>query len=216
MAVQDELLGFVREALVRGVKRAEIESALLQAGWETDQVRAALAGYADVDFPIPVPRPRPYLSAREAFLYLVLFGTLYISAFQFGSMLFALIDRAYPDPALDAGLVAQNGRETIRWAISSLIVAFPIFLFVSRLTNRELRRDPIKRSSKVRRWSMYLTLFIAASVLIGDVIALVNSLLAGELTIRFILKVLTIGGIAGAVFGYYLRDLRLEETEGTS
>lgn len=216
MAVQDELLGFVREALGRGVKRPEIESALLQAGWETDQVRAALTGYADVDFPIPVPKPRPYLSAREAFLYLVLFGTLYISAFQFGSMLFALIERAFPDPALDAGLVAQHGRETIRWAISSLIVAFPIFLFVSRLTNRDIRRDPIKRSSKVRRWLMYLTLFIAASVLIGDVIALVNSLLAGELTIRFSLKVLAIGVIAGAVFGYYLRDLRMEETEGTS
>ena len=59
----------------------------------------------------------------------------------------------------------------------------------------------------------YLTLFIAAAVLVGDVTSLVYSLLGGELTTRFVLKVSTIAVIAGAVFGYYLRDLRLEEEE---
>ena len=36
----------------------------------------ALAGFAEIDFPVPVPRPRPYLSAREAFIYLVVFRHL--------------------------------------------------------------------------------------------------------------------------------------------
>ena len=59
----------------------------------------------------------------------------------------------------------------------------------------------------------YLTLFVAASVLIGDFITLVYNLLGGELTTRFMLKVLTIAVIAGTIFFYYLPDLRLEDTK---
>ena len=62
---------------------------------------------------------------------------------------------------------------------------------------------------------MYLTLFVAASVLIGDLIVLVHSALSGELTARFVLKVITAGLIAGLIFGHYLRDLRAGEREAS-
>ena len=213
MAIADELQGFVGDGLTRGLSRAEIERVLLEAGWPPEQVRNALGGFAKIEFPIPVPRPKPYLSAREAFLYLVLFSTLYVSTFSLGRLLFQFINQAFPDPAAPAAVVAAV-RQAIRWSISSLVVAFPVFLYVAWLTGRETRRDPSKRASKVRRWLTYLTLFVAAGVLVGDVTSLVYSLLGGELTARFVLKVSTIAVIAGAVFGYYLRDLRLEEAEG--
>ena len=213
MAIADELQGFIGDGLTRGLSRAEIERVLLEAGWPPEQVRNALGGFAKIEFPIPVPRPKPYLSAREAFLYLVLFSTLYVSAFSLGRLLFQFINQAFPDPAAPAAVVAAV-RQAIRWSISSLVVAFPVFLYVAWLTGRETRRDPNKRASKVRRWLTYLTLFVAAGVLVGDVTSLVYSLLGGELTARFVLKVSTIAVIAGAVFGYYLRDLRLEEAEG--
>ena len=213
MAIADELQGFVGDGLTRGLSRAEIERVLLEAGWPPEQVRNALGGFAKIEFPIPVPRPKPYLSAREAFLYLVLFSTLYVSAFSLGRLLFQFINQAFPDPAAPAAVVAAV-RQAIRWSISSLVVAFPVFLYVAWLTGRETRRDPSKHASKVRRWLTYLTLFVAAGVLVGDVTSLVYSLLGGELTARFVLKVSTIAVIAGAVFGYYLRDLRLEEAEG--
>lgn len=89
MAVQDDLIEFVERALAERVPRARIAEGLLGAGWEKDQVERALARFAEVEFPIPVPRPRPYLSAREAFLYLVMFATLYTSAFALGGLLFA-------------------------------------------------------------------------------------------------------------------------------
>ena len=88
MAVKEELLGFVKEALGRGHARHELETVLQRAGWPADQVTKALGGFADVAFPIPVPRPKPYLSAREAFQYLVLFSTLYLSSWNLGSLLF--------------------------------------------------------------------------------------------------------------------------------
>lgn len=202
---------FVREALARGSSKEAIENALTSAGWPAEQTQSALNVYADVQFPIPVPKPRPYLSAREAFLYLVLFATLYVAAWHLGSLLFDLINRAFPDPA-----ETQFGRDygrSMRWSIASVIIAFPVFAYVARHLSRELARSPVKRLSAVRRWLTYLTLFVAAGVLIGDMITLVYNLLGGELTVRFVLKVLVAAVIAGTIFGYYLWDLRREERE---
>ena len=208
---RQEIESFAREGLLRGIPRGELEKALASAGWTPDQVKDGLVAFADVVFPIPVPRPRAYLSAREAFLYLVLFSTLYLSAYHLGSLLFDFINRAFPDPT-----VRYYGRplvDSMRWSISSLIIAFPIFLFVSHRVSRELTRNPVKRLSAIRRWLTYLTLFVAAGVLIGDLITLVDNVLGGELTIRFSLKVIIVATIAGTIFAYYLWDLRSEEKE---
>jgi hypothetical protein len=207
-----DLESFVREALSKGESKNAIEAALASAGWPPEQARSVLNGYADVAFPVPVPRPRPYLSAREAFLYLILFATLYVAAYHLGSLLFDLITRAFPDPADNDYVVSRLG-SSMRWSTASVIIAFPVFLFISRYLAKELVRSPIKRLSAVRRWLTYLTLFIAAVVLIGDMTTLVYNLLGGELTVRFLLKVLVAGLIAGAIFGYYLIDLRREEKE---
>jgi len=203
-----ELDTFVREALTRGQSREAIEQALAAAGWAQAQTRDVLSAYADVDFPVPVPRPRASLSAREAFLYLVLFASLYYSAFHVGSLLFDLINAAFPD-------AAASGRDmfgsSMRWSTASVIIAFPVFALLARHLAREVERQPIKRLSPVRRWLTYLTLFLAAVALICDVTTLVYNLLGGELSMRFVLKVLVVGAIAGSIFGYYLRDLRREE-----
>lgn len=203
---------FVRDALVRGETRPAIEAALADAGWPPEQVRAALAGWADVAFAVPVPKPRPYLSPREAFLYLVLFATLYLSAWHLGSLLFDLINAALPDPA-DPPYAVAGRDDSMRFSVASLVVAFPVYLFVARLLSRELARNPVKRLSAVRRWLTYLTLFLAVTAIVCDLIALVHSLLGGDLTLRFVLKVLVVGAIAGPIFWFYLVDLRREERE---
>jgi len=53
-------------------------------------------------------------------------------------------------------------------------------------------------------------------VVLCDVATLVYKALGGELTTRFLLKVLTVAVLAGGVFGYYLTDLRSEEREARS
>lgn len=213
MAAGDELLEFVRAALGRGVPRAQIEDVLRKSGWTTDQIQGALTAYADIDFPIPVPRARPYLSAREAFIYLVLFGTLYASAYNLGSLVFDFINRAFPDASQTFDGFEEYSRQSIRWSISWLIVAFPVFMYLSWSTERDIDRDPMKRASKVRRWLTYLTLFSAACALLGDFTTLVYNALGGELTVRFVLKVLTVALISGTAFVYYLNDIRQDEVE---
>jgi len=214
-AATQDLELFVREALSRGQSREAIEAALDSAGWPKEQTRSALNAYAAVSFPVPVPKPRPYLSAREAFLYLVLFVTLYVATWHLGSLLFDLINRAFPDPTDTRYQYLRMG-DSVRWSIASVVTAFPVFLYVARYLSRELAGNPVKRLSAVRRWLTYLTLFIAITVLIGDVITLVYTVLGGEFTIRFGLKVLVAAIIAGATFGYYLNDLRRDEREEPS
>lgn len=207
-----DLEWFVREALAKGQPRESIEQALAAAGWPPEQIRSALAVYADIAFPVPVPRPRPYLSAREAFLYLLLFVTLYLWAYHLGSLLFDLISRALPDPA-EQSWRADRLEQSIRWSVASVVIAFPLYVFIANLLGRELARSPVKRLSAVRRWLTYLTLFVAGTVLIADMITLVNGVLAGEFTLRFVLKVIVAAVIAGGIFGYYLWDLRRDEGE---
>jgi hypothetical protein len=207
-----ELELFVREALAKGASRVELQAAMDAGGWPAEQSRNALAAYADVPFVVPVPKPKPYLSAREAFLYLVLFSTLYYSAWNLGSLLFDLINRAFPDPA-DQAYTTIRIADSIRWSTASVIIAFPVFLFVARYLAKELASNPVKRLSAVRRWLTYLTLFAASVVLIGDMTTLIYKLLGGEFTVRFVLKVIVAAVIAGTVFGYYLTDLRNEEKE---
>src|SRR5882672_997297 len=206
MALSQELMSFVKEALRRGVAREDIEAVLLRTGWPHDQVRRAMASFADLEFAVPVPRPLPTVSAHEAFMYVLMFATLFISAYSLGDLLFAIINRAFPDAASQG--FERSTLQSIRWPLSCLIVAFPIFVWVAWLIAGLVRRDPTKRASRIRSRLTYVTLFVAACVLIGDVISVVYSFLGGELTTRFVLKVLSVGLIAGAVFGYYLSDLR--------
>jgi hypothetical protein len=205
----DELTRFVRDALSRQIPRGEVEAALLGAGWRAELVRRALDSYADSVFPMPVPRPTAHVSAGEAFLYLVLFSALGISAAALVELLFTLIEWAFYDPAA-ANFAYDGWQSGVRWAIARLVIALPVFLLASRAAGRAMTRDPSRSASPVRRWLTYLAMFIAVAVLIGDLVALVAYVLSGETTIRFLLKVLTVAIVAGGVLCYYLWDLRGE------
>ncbi len=206
----DEAREFVRAALAKGESREDIEKALLGAGWPQAQVKRALSSYAESGFSIPVPRPHTQLSARQAFVYLLLFTVLLVVAVQLGVLLFQIIDIAFPDP-LENEYRVRSRQTAIRWAIASLVVAFPLFLFLSRAVGREIEQNPAMRLSGVRRWLTYLALFIAATVLMGDFIGLIFNFLEGDLSTRFVLKSLTVAVIAGGIFGYYFLSLSREE-----
>jgi len=211
MAADKELLEFVSQALMSKVPRDEIERILAEAGWPRDRVKAALSSFADVEIPLPVPRPRAYGSARDAFLYLVIFVALCLSSYYLGSLFFNIIDIAFPDPAVtERSELLRPDR--IRWAIAMLVVSFPAYLILSVKINSEIAKDSEQRGSRVRKWLTYLTLFIAAMFVIGDLVGLVYQFLKGELTIRIGLQILTVAAIASVIFVYYLRSIGRDES----
>ena len=117
------------------------------------------------------------------------------------SLLFDYINLWMPD-ALNP-YEAQAAIGSIRWAIASLVVIFPAYVYTSWVLERGYAANPATREIKTRKWLIYFTLFLAAVIIAGDVVALVYSLLNGDLTGRFAAKAGTVLFIAGAVFGHY-------------
>ena len=153
----------------------------------------------------PADDLRSRSSPRDVFIHLLLILTLYMSVVSFIALLFQYIHVALPDPLITSSRAAFQG---IRWSSSVLIVAFPVFLLLSWLLEKEFARTPQKRDLKIRKWLVYLTLFLAAVTIIVDLITLIYSFYGGELTARFALKTLVVLAVAATVFGYTLWDLR--------
>jgi len=127
-------------------------------------------------------------------------------------VLFALAERLFPDP-LRSPIYWRPYGEWVRAATAGIVIAFPIFLFLSRAIGREVAREPEKLGSPIRKWLTYLTLFVAALVIIGALTVLVTRALGGEAAPRFLLKVAVVILIAATVFGHYLGQLRHEEDQ---
>jgi len=115
---------------------------------------------------------------------------------------FELIDYFWPEPHDSEFYFGET-----RWTISTLIVFLPLFLFMNFKVLDEAGKDPARRRSTVRKWFGYVTLFIAAGVLVGDLVFTLNALLSGDLTLRVILKVALLGGISALVFVYFRGEM---------
>lgn len=201
---------FVRDALAAGVARDEIRRVLLGAGWSGREIEGALAAWDDTAFGVPAPRPKPYVSAREAFQYIVFFILLGVVTFNLGSLLFAMIDLYVPDVLYQA-----TSEPRIRSAIAALTVGAPLLTWLGLRIGRQRRADPAMDRSAIRKWLTYVTLMGAAAILIGDAIGLVYNFLNGELSGRLFLKMSVIGLLAGGVFAYFIQDAeRGEAREG--
>ncbi len=141
---------------------------------------------------------------RDVFLHLFAIVTLYWSAISFITLCWQYINYFFPD-VLNYNYGFSG---TIRFAIASLAIVFPLFILTSWLLNNIYAKESEVRESKIRKWLIYLTLFITSLVIVGDLIFVINTFLGGEIKARFILKALSIILVAGVIFWYYLNDVR--------
>lgn len=145
-------------------------------------------------------------TARDVFFYLLMIVTLYISVISFITLLFQFVNLLVPD-SLD---YYSSITMALRGGTAAIFVTWPVFIFVSRVTEKDIAEAPEKLRLGIRRWLLYLTLFIAAMTVIIDLIVLINEFMGGDLTMRFFLKTVAILLVAAAVFGYYLKALKDE------
>ena len=201
------LFEFIEASKAKGASDEFLASFLVRRGWPEDDVYAALGNYWERATGVAVPeRSFRGESSRDAFLYLLAFSTLATWSSAFGSLLFRLIERWFPDPVAMQHI--YNVRSAVTWQMASIAVAFPIFLVVMRTILREAQERPERLESSVRKWLTYIALLLTAGSMICDLIWFFDYFLTGELTVRFVLKALTVMLICGAIFIYYLGSLR--------
>lgn len=144
-------------------------------------------------------------SPKDVFMHLLAIITLYVSAVSFGVLLFQYINLRFPDPLTD---FYSQSSSAIRWALASLVIVFPVYVWLAWSLAKEMTREPLKQELKTRKWLLYFTLFAAAVIIIGDLVTLIYNFLGGDLSARFVLKVIAVFFIALAVFVYYLWSLK--------
>lgn len=203
----DQLLSFIEAAKANGATDEFLYSLLRSQGWASTVLYRAFAQHYAARTGMQVPVRRGIVEgARDAFLHMLSFGTLGTWTVALGSLLFDFINLKVPDPV--SFYRYTDNRYSVASNLASLIVAFPVYILVMRTVLIDMARYPEKLDSAIRRWLTWFALLIASSIVIGDLITFLNYFIRGELTLRFFLKVLVVGGLAGAVVTYYLASLR--------
>ncbi len=147
----------------------------------------------------------PHSTAKDVFSHLLAVASLYVAVVSVITLYFQYINVQFPDPLQFNYLGVLDA---IRAAMAALIVVWPVFIGMSWLIEKDLKVGKERRDIAIRKWLIYLTLFITAITIMVDLGTLVNFFLNGSITIQFILKVATVLVVASSVFAYYLWDLQ--------
>lgn len=148
----------------------------------------------------------PKVTPKDFFLWLGAMAALYGSTVAFVALVFDYLNAAFPETLqYYSGDPYSSG---MSYEMATLIVLFPLFLVLMRVIRRGIAEDATRDDIWVRRWALFLTLFIAGATLAGDLITLIMYFLNGDVTLRFALKALVILLVAGAGFLHFLADLR--------
>jgi hypothetical protein len=198
MAQSDSLTEFVGAALAAGRTRGEIRAALAQAGWAEGEIADGLAGYSETPFIPPVPAPVPVVSARDFFLYALIFVSLGVAAWHLVALAHGLVDRLF-EPA-DTWRGARLNR-----SVAALVVFGPIYFWLTREASARRLADPRRHRSAVRRWTEALILLLTVLSLLGTLAGTVYAFLEGEADLQFIAKAAVAAAVAGAIFIAYRR-----------
>lgn len=155
------------------------------------------------------------LTPHFFFLSVGVLVTLIASVASFLNLVFGTLDQVFPD-VLTASYqygYASYSYEGMRSALAILIIVFPVFLILSRFWLRAQRGQMTHWDGIIRKWVMYLILFLASVTIIVDLVTLVRYFVSGEITVRFLLKVAITLVAAGMAGYYYIRQLRRGDTK---
>lgn len=143
---------------------------------------------------------------RDFFLNLGIMVALIWVATSTIVVLFDVINIFVPD-AYSAAYSYGSLATVSTFALSSIIIVFPLLVLFTYTLHKDIVAVPERAQFAVRRWMMYLTLFLAGFTIVTDLVILVNTLLSGGTTLRFMLQALSILIVAGGTFWYVLREL---------
>lgn len=145
---------------------------------------------------------------KDFFLHLGAVISLFVSVISIINLYFSVINYFFPDKL--AGYFYSGN---IAWPVSVLIVLLPLLYIIEHILIRDIKLFAEKADLWIRKWRIYLTLFLTGATMIGDLVALINIYLSGEITSRFIYKVIVVMLVSATVFIYYLLSKKIDFTQ---
>lgn len=145
------------------------------------------------------------VTPKDFFFWLGAMVGLYVSAVSLILLVHSYIEVYFPNQLVSYGDPYSGA---IRFSIASLIVMYPLYVWLTYMLHKDIRETPEKKELWVRKWLVVLTLFIAGLTIAIDLIAVVYVFLNGDITARFVLKALAILVVLGGGFWYYVHELR--------
>lgn len=145
------------------------------------------------------------VTPKDFFLWAGAMLTLYVSVFAYIALIFDYLNYAFPDTlTYYSGDPYSSG---MSYEMAILIVLLPLFLVLMRIIRSAISHDESRADIWVRRWALYLTLFIAGATVAADLVTVIMYFLNGDVTLRFVLKIFVVLLVAGAGFLHFLADL---------
>lgn len=220
---------FIKQARDKGLDDAEIRTRLSAGGWSDSDINA---GLDDLVVPLPPTTANPpafhnqvhssqpiavvnNLSVR-GFEYMVMFITLLTTAFSIGSLAHTFVNDIFSKASDTYSYGDVNSFGT--FAVTLLIVSFPIFTYMflrlkkAELADPTLRKDPSRR--KLTQFTQLITFLFGMGYVIYFIYALLTpdrgSYYGGvdnsPSVVEQLLHTLITLVIAGGIFVYYWRD----------
>ena len=150
-------------------------------------------------------------NAKFAFFYMLSLFSLIFMAIAVGMIIFQIINKEIIDIISDSS--GRYQPDALKFGISSLIIATPIFFITMRQIYKNLFLGILDKDSAIRKWLSYFILFVSSVVMIIWLIMTINSFLDGELTFKFFLKAITALAIAASIFTFYFYDIKRKEVK---
>lgn len=142
------------------------------------------------------------LGPKEVIVQILSIIALYVSVGALFGVVFAFIDALFPGVVSAVG-VFDVPNESVRFAVATLIIAFPLFVWLSRLVEKEVAALGAGTEFLTRKWLLYITIALAGAAIAGTAVSVLFSYLNGDITARFIAKALTIVVVSAAGLTYY-------------
>ena len=150
------------------------------------------------------------LSPKFFFLSLGALVALIVTVVSFVNLAFETLNFKFPDVLNATYTYGYNSYsfDSARGALATLIIFFPIFLLLMKFWRKAGQDGLGKADSMIRKWMIYLLLFLSSLSLAIDLVTLVRYFVSGEITTRFILKVFVVIIVALYVGVYYIFELK--------
>ncbi len=147
------------------------------------------------------------------FLSLGVLITLITTVVSFLNLVFSTLDKQFPDVLNSSYQYGYSTYdfESIRTSLATLIIFFPIFILVSFFWKKFIDGEMSHIDEIIKKWVISIVLFLSALVVAIDLVTLVRYFVSGEITNRFVYKVLSTLIVLVLVGFYYILLLKIKK-----